>query len=172
MLRNPLPNGSRRKARNSPHLHGNQDTVHLPFQNPMLKPSANTSLTNANTTTRKPFKRNTGHSSNAITLCSMNDTCGIDRRCLALRYLSAGALPLWSPKGASHASPGQRPGNETHIIPQALKGRPKPCPNPRPACMVRPGLQPSIFFKPVTQGVALGYLGTGLRPCGWKVNDE
>jgi len=141
-----------------------------------LKPSANTSPTNANTTTRKPFKRNIGHSSNATMLCSMNDTCGIDHQGVALRYLSAGALlqgvalrylktgasPLWSANGAAHASPGQRPGVGSDQTSKALKGRSKPC---RSARTDRPGFQPSISLQFVTtQGVALGYLRTGALP--------
>ena len=83
---------------------------------------------------------------------------------VALRYLDAGALPLQSPNGAPHASPGQRPGYGSKRTDQALKGRPKQCPNPRPASTVRPGLQPSISFQSETQGVALGYLKTGALP--------
>jgi len=102
----------------------------------------------------------------------MNDTCGIDRRDIAhqgvaqqgvahqgvaLRYLDAGALPLQSPNGAPHASPGQRPGYARRPLNLGLKARP----NGR---TVRPGLQPSISFQSEAQGVALGYLKTGALP--------
>ena len=108
----------------------------------------------------------------------MNDMCGTDHRDIAhqgvahqgvahqgvahqgvapqgvaLGYLRTGALPLQSPNGAPYASPGHRPGYGSKRTDQALKGRPKPCPNPRPnGRTVRP------------QGVALGYLRTGALP--------
>ena len=37
------------------------------------------------------------------------------------------------PEGAIHASPGHRPGTQSHEKNQALKGRPNRCPNPSPA---------------------------------------
>jgi len=43
----------------------------------------------------------------------------------ALRYLGAGALPLQSPNGAKHDSPGQRPGWSWYNTHPAPTGRPK-----------------------------------------------
>lgn len=37
---------------------------------------------------------------------------------------------VFRPTGASHASPGQRPGNRSHRMLKALQGRPNRCPNP------------------------------------------
>jgi len=149
-LKNPRPNGSRPKDWNSPHLHGSRDTVHSPYPNPMWKPSANTSPTNANTIARKPSKKNTGHSSIATMYHSMNGMFGIE--------------PVQSANGATHASPGQRPGNGSKITNQALKGRPNLCPNPQPAPTVRPGFQPSLLFKPAYPGRCPGLAWIGASP--------
>jgi len=135
--KNLHPNGSKPKARNSPLSHGNPDTVLSPFPNPMSKPSANTSPTNANTIARKRFKMNTGHFSNATTSRSMNDMSGID-----LLFSTIGAAPkrqILSTNGAALRQPRATPWVTQSRIHQGPTARPK-C---RPA--VRPGLQPLMF---------------------------
>lgn len=43
-------------------------------------------------------------------------------------------VKVFSTNGAHHDSPGQRPGENTHPTSKALKGRPNLCPSPWPAC--------------------------------------
>jgi hypothetical protein len=104
----------------------------------------------------------------------MNDMSGIDLgRCpsqgVALRYLSAGALPLQSPNGAAPrqqifstngASPRQ-PGASPQEPYSRVNQGPKVRPNRR---TVGPGFQPSNVTDFDTQGVALGWLGDGALP--------
>ncbi len=84
MLKSRRPNGSSPVGRSLPGLHGNRDTVPLPFPNQNPKPSVNTSPTNGSTIGEKHFRKNTASFLNAIASCSMNGMCGIDRN-------------LWSP---------------------------------------------------------------------------
>jgi hypothetical protein len=78
MSKNPPPNGSKPKERNSSYLPGNQVTEPSLFPNRMSKLSASTLPSNANTTAQNPSKKNTGHSSNATISRMMNGMCGID----------------------------------------------------------------------------------------------
>jgi hypothetical protein len=150
--KNPHPNGSRNKPRNFGPSHGNRATASSPFPNPTSKPFGNTSPINGNTTARRPSRTNTGSSSNGIGSHSMKNTSGIDPRFGSplqgsgvFSQPNAGALPraivecpfgasevnaagavrvCTSAKGASHDSPGHRPGITFPHISQALKGRP------------------------------------------------
>ena len=79
MLKSRRPNGSSPVGRSLPGLHGNRDTVPLPFPNQNPKPSGNTSPTNGSTIGEKHFRKNTASFLNAIASCSMNGMCGIDR---------------------------------------------------------------------------------------------
>ena len=97
MSKNPPPNGSKPKERNSSHLPGSQVTEPSPFPNQMWKLFANTLPTNANTTAQKHSKRNTGHSSNATISHLMNDTFGIDSA-LVIRHKSTNGAVLWKPR--------------------------------------------------------------------------
>jgi hypothetical protein len=64
---------------------------------------------------------------------------------------------IFSTKGAATCQPRATPWEFTSVRNSGLKARY----NRR---AVWPGLQPSIFFHPDTQGVALGWLGDGALP--------
>gem|GEM_PF-401734 len=183
MLKNPLPNGLNPKARDLPHLHGSRDTAHLRFQNPMWKPSANISPASANTTARKPSRRNTEHSSNATTSHSMNGMSGINpspdqcptainpapsgRPALAPttkmpaqtgQPTRASAANSKAPTGQSTTAQGIALGLKTKSR-TALKGRPNRC-----GLEIRPPLQGSAFFGWVPPGRCPGLPWTGALP--------
>ena len=141
MLKSLLPNGLKPKVRNSPDLRGKLDTEHLVFQKQTWKPSFNTLPTSANTTERKPFRRNTGHFLCSISCRSMNDMCGISF------FNQCSSAPKWR-----------------HTVTQTTPWDPSTGtnrgPKVRPQCLpIRPGLQPSGLSGGQSQGVALGYLG-------------
>ena len=78
--KNPHPNGSSNKPRSFEPSHGNRDTASSPFPNPTSKPCGNTSPIKENTTAKRPFRTNTGSSSNGTGSHSMKNTSGIDLR--------------------------------------------------------------------------------------------
>ena len=69
--------------------------------------------------------------------------------------------PFSAPTARPSHSPGQRPGNRPSPITQALKGRPKPCPN---TCGTRPPSQGSENNR-APKPRALPWAGIG-RPFG------
>jgi hypothetical protein len=158
MVKNPPPNGSKPKGRSSPHSHGSPDMEPSRCLNPTWKPFANMLPTNANITGRKRFKRNTGHFSSGITCHSMSGMCGIDRHITVFSAnRAAPRRQILSAKGATPSQPGATSREPRTSTIRRLKVRSN-------GSAARPGFQPSIFFHPDTQGVALGWLGDGALP--------
>ncbi len=78
MLKRRLPNGSRRRAVNSPDSPGRQVMERLRCPNPTCPPYGNTSRTSRNIIGKNRFRRNTGRFWSDIGSPSMNGMFGID----------------------------------------------------------------------------------------------